>query len=132
MRLFHTLLLKHKHMKTKLSLVVCTMILLSLESMAQQTQFSIKAGLNLANITSNFPGYDSDMRTGFHVGGGVSIGVTDNFAVTFDLLYSQKGAKQSVEESQTIPGIGSYSYVGEETITLSYVEIPILARVKTQ
>jgi hypothetical protein len=121
---------KPNTMKTKIILLTCTMFLSIFNSRAQVVNFGIKAGLNLANITSNYPGYSSDTRVGFHAGGGVNIGVTGNFSVDIDLLYSQKGAKQHVEEFQTFSG-GSYSLTGEETITLSYVEIPILARVAT-
>ena len=119
-------------MKTRNFLFVVAMILSAIYANAEGTQFGIKAGVNLANINSNIPDYSSDMRVGFHVGAGVSIKASNNFAVTIDLLYTQKGAKQTLVGAQTIPGAGSYTYKGEETITLSYIEFPILARVTTE
>jgi hypothetical protein len=94
---------------------------------AQETKFGLKAGVNLANISSDVPDYESDMMIGFYGGGSVLLGLSDNFGINADVLYSIKGAKQKTEETMTLGSITT-KYEFENTVTLSYIEIPILAR----
>lgn len=79
-------------------------------------RFDIIGGVNLSQV-------DGDLTVGFkRVGAGVGLGlglpITDNWLVGLELLYSMKGAKQSIPQGTY------YSY----DLKLDYVEIPILAR----
>jgi opacity protein-like surface antigen len=106
---------------------LATIVFLSFTAHAQETKFGIKAGVNFSNISSDLPDYSSDMKLGFHIGGGVSLGLTDNFAITADLLYDMKGAQQKITESYTA-GSASVKRTSKEKLTISYIEIPVLAR----
>jgi hypothetical protein len=98
---------------------------------AQQALFGVKAGVNFANISSDVPDYSSDMRTGLHIGGGVNFVISDNFSITADLLYTMKGAKQETEYIQINNSVTITGTV-EEKISLSYIEVPVLARYKLE
>jgi hypothetical protein len=98
-------------------------------SVKAQTTFRVEAGVNFAKISSDEPDYTASMRTGLHVGAGVRFAVNDNFSVTADLLYTMRGAKQKysvVEENNFTTVTDAY----EETITISYIELPLQARYK--
>ena len=65
---------------------------------APSTKFGIKGGLNLTNLHSdNFS--DSHLKTGFHVGVFSKIPVTPGFSVQPELLYSLKGSKIGLQQS---------------------------------
>jgi hypothetical protein len=108
-------------------LAVCAMMLLINNANAQETKFGIKAGVHGANFSSDIPDFESDMKIGFHIGGSVLLGLSDNFGINADVLYSIKGAKQTVEQTETVGSV-SVTLKGDETVSISYLEIPILAR----
>lgn len=74
--------------------------------------FGLKAGLNYSTIVYDGRGENVGFRTGFRVGGFISIPTGERTAIVPELFYSRKGAKNE---------IGNYS----ETLTLNYIEIPI-------
>lgn len=80
---------------------------------AQDVKFGAKAGLNLASLNGDDVD-DTDGRTSFHVGGVVSIGISEKFAVQPEVVYSAQGATGSEE------GI-------DITWKLDYINIPVLA-----
>ena len=85
---------------------------------AQGVRIGIKAGPSL----TTFNGKDADglkYKFGFHGGILAELGITDNFAIQPEILFSMKGAK----------GLDDLS--GDEAkINLSYVDIPVLLKVK--
>ena len=86
---------------------------------AQDIKFGIKAGLNVSDIikgdgNNNF---DTKTKTGFNAGVTVDIPLIAGLAFTPEVLYSQKGYKQT------------YS-VGEFTQTTNFIDVPILASFK--
>ena len=86
---------------------------------AQDIKFGIKAGLNVSDIikgdgNNNF---DNKTKTGFNAGVTVDIPLIAGLAFTPEVLYSQKGYKQT------------YS-VGEFTQTTNFIDVPILASFK--
>src|SRR5215208_1272257 len=68
-------------------------------TMAVQTRFGIKAGVNLAELkTANYPATDpeTNLKTSVHAGFLVNIPCgTGGFAVQPELLYSRQGSKMS-------------------------------------
>ena len=75
---------------------------------AQATQgmkFGVKAGLNNSNFTGDA---DTNSKTGFYVGGFMDYGITANFHLQPELLYSMEGA--------------------DDDLGVSYLKVPIMAK----
>lgn len=84
-------------------------MMLGTVSQAQGIKFGIKGGANFANLDGDL---DSDNITSFHGGVFVELGLTPNFAIQPEALYSSQGAK--VE--------------GSDDINFDYINIPVMAR----
>ena len=80
-------------------------------SNAQEMKFGAKAGLNITNV--DIDGFDTDSRTGFHIGATYNIGVNESLAIQPELLYSTAGAKAST---------------GDGELNLSYIDIPVMVQ----
>ncbi|MEO6220187.1 MAG: porin family protein [Ginsengibacter sp.] len=83
-----------------------------------RTNFGVKAGMTSANL--KFSGFganiSTDSKIGFYGGVFAEIGISENFAVQPELLYSLLGAKSSDATN------------GDDKINLSYVSVPVLAK----
>jgi hypothetical protein len=88
---------------------------------AQEVKYGAKAGLNLSNLGGDAE--NTDMKIGFQVGGFAEIKVSEKFSVQPELLFSTQGAKSEYSESDV-----DYSYTSKETLKLSYLNIPIMAK----
>jgi len=103
----------------KVVLTLLSILTLSTLSHAQDIKYGIKGGLNLANFNGELAGildFEGDYITGFHAGAMASIGISDRFAIQPEILFSTLGT------TQTISGV-------EGDITLSYIQIPVYAKV---
>ena len=80
---------------------------------AQNVKIGVKVGLNLANLTDNFVGDDSDIKIGFNSGLFAEISLSDKFIFQPELLFSKQGAKN--EET-------NYS------LKLNYLNIPLMIK----
>lgn len=100
---------------TTLLIFSITALVLAVPASAQmRISPGVKAGINISNLYGddvNSP----DSKVGFVAGGFVSIGVSELFAVQPEIFYSQKGAKDTVADT-------------EITTRLDYIEIPVLAK----
>lgn len=96
-------------------------VLLIVTAGLAQVSFGVKAGINLANqkFKSSGSTETGDAKIGFAGGGFAEIGVSENFAVQAELLYSQMGAKQKDPSSGA-----TFSS------NLDYIAIPVLAKYK--
>ncbi|MBL8000452.1 MAG: PorT family protein [Flavobacteriales bacterium] len=107
-----------------------------------QMNIGAKAGLNY-NIWGvaegdQFPSGaekpDSESGIGFHLGGYAEIGLSDNLAFRPELLYSARGVKSDVDETETFadPLLGTYTITtkGEDVIKAGYLEVPLLLAYK--
>lgn len=77
---------------------------------AQDVTFGVKAGLNFSNIKTNIDNWGSsspDGRTGFYIGGLVDFGISEQFHIQPEALFSSEGFKDG---------------------DLSYINIPVLAK----
>jgi len=99
------------------SLALAALVLVPAVAAAQTaplTTFGVKAGVNVATLSSE----DSTAELGQKIGlvGGVFVGrsINDRFAMRAEGLFSQRGAKQT---------IGSI----ENDVTLTYFDLPLLA-----
>lgn len=99
--------------KILLILVVVSLSFSVAQAQKTGTRFGLKLGLNSANF-----GGDESTKTrfGYHVGPYLSIGITDQFAIQPELLYSTQGAEvtaNNVSRKQD----------------LSYINLPIMAKI---
>jgi hypothetical protein len=94
--------------------VVLASSFMALVSNAQQTQFGLKAGANIASVGVD-DGDDYDSKAGFHVGGLAHIHITQHFAVQPELTYSAQGGKDG----------------DNLKLKLNYINIPVLAQYMT-
>lgn len=126
-------------------LVIAT-ILVSINTIGfSQTKVGIRGGLNLANVSEDFGGTESfdfeglplqitlsqTSRTTFNLGGFVEYWFSPMFALQINLLYNQKGFVIEGDLSETIIEQGipiSVTVNAEETIKLSYLSFPLLAK----
>lgn len=87
----------------------------------QERQVGLKAGVNVASIVfdgDSTEGYN-ERRVGFLVGGFAVLPVNGPIAIQVEALFSQKGAKLSVEEENL-----------EATLELDYLDVPVMLRVQ--
>lgn len=94
--------------KLLLTFVLITGVILI--SNAQGVDFGLKAGLNMAKLDGDVA--QADLKAGLHAGLFVNLKLSDKFAVSPEVLFSQQGAKS-----------GGFSY------NLNYVNVPILAKI---
>ena len=104
-------------------LIISAIALLGLTAVnAQEVEFGIKGGINLATITGDDTD-DLDGRTSFHFGVVAEIAISDKFSVQPELLYSSQGATS--EDSYSEEG---FNVKEEVTVKLDYINLPIIAK----
>ena len=103
-------------MKTSRLVLIAAACCFALTTNAQVTYGPV-LGLNMANVGGD-ESSDYAMKMGFHVGGVVDIGVSDNFSVETGILYSGKGTQSSEESSLKW--------------NIAYIDIPVLAKYKME
>jgi hypothetical protein len=88
----------------------------STESSAQPITFSIRAGLNIANMSMKNGNYSvsPDSRAGFNAGVAVDFPLMQSLYIQSGLYYTMKGCKAEIDGEKA-------------TFSPSYLEIPILA-----
>ena len=89
------------------------------EAQAQDTRFGLKGGLTMYSMETSVMGFSetSDNKLGFTGGLFVEKPFSDMFSLQFEALFVQKGGEDSDE------------VWGDESLTLSYVDIPVLLKV---
>ncbi|MGI4742324.1 MAG: porin family protein [Janthinobacterium lividum] len=100
---------------------------------AAHAQTGVKYGLKGGFSTSTFSGEDSkgtNYKVGFNAGAFLNFGITDNFSVQPEFLYSQKGAaiKDYPYLAGTTAGVPVYNTNGKLKSTLGYLDVPIMFR----
>ena len=133
--------------KMYIGLLVIATILVTITSIGfSQTKVGIRGGLNLANISEDFGGAETfdfegiplqinlsqASRTTFNLGGFVEYWFSPMFALQINLLYHQKGFVIEGDLNETIIEQGipiNVTVNAEETIKLSYLSFPLLAKV---
>ena len=84
-------------------------------------KFGIKAGANFSNIIkTDDSNFNTEFKPGFNAGLTMEIPVVNRLAFAPELMFSQKGYKQT----------GSFLDVATEySVTTNFIEIPILAKI---
>ena len=102
------------------ALLICASVSVigPLAARSEVTGFGVKAGVAMSNIFGRDV-YDQKFRAGFSYGVFMTYGFGRAFAVQPELLFVMKGSKY-------INGTGADAY--RETMSLEYVELPILAK----
>lgn len=96
-------------------LLAVAFTLAAVNSQAQETVFGLKGGANFSNLTLE-NNNDENILTGFHVGGWVSLPLSEQFSIQPELLYSTKGTRWEVQES---------AMSADARVKLDYLEIPV-------
>lgn len=82
---------------------------------AQETVFGLKGGANFSNLTLE-NNNDKNILTGFHVGGWVSLPLSEQFSIQPELLWSTKGTRWETQES---------AMSADAKVKLDYLEVPV-------
>jgi hypothetical protein len=103
-------------MKTKILLIAFTTTVFALGAKAQdKTTFGVRAGVNFTNLNGkDDAGHDlnNKLKTGFNIGVNAEVPIAPDFYVQPGLLFTTKGAKN------TVAGV-------DTKVNISYLEIPI-------
>ncbi len=102
-------------MKYKISILFIAVFLISASSYAQFTQYGVKAGLNLSNMTVD-DSNDRNLRTGFHAGVFGRLGISEFFSLQPELLYTTKGFTNNYDIAIAQSDVD---------FNLNYIEIPV-------
>ena len=91
----------------KLTLILAVLLLAT--PLVQATEFGVTGGLNMANMTGDY----DDNKSMIAFGGGTyaRLSLVPQFSIQAEVLYMQKGTKWDD---------------GDEKLTLSYLEVPVL------
>ncbi|RYE90835.1 MAG: PorT family protein [Cytophagaceae bacterium] len=112
--------------------IILSLAVLASAAGAANAQTGIKVGLKGGFNGSTFSGADSkgsEYKAGFAAGGFVNFGVSDNFSIQPELLYSQKGASQDGYAYTTGSGTSLVLHTdGTAKTTLGYLDVPIMFR----
>lgn len=86
----------------------------SAQVVAKKPTLGVLAGIDLATLGGSDVS-DAGSRTGLSIGGFATFHVTNEFGIEPELLFTQRGAKESSDGSDV-------------TVKLDYIDIPVLAR----
>jgi predicted porin len=103
----------------KLFIIIAGLFVAGAANAQSPVRFGLKAGVNIANIIDNNGDntYQSQAKTGFNVGVTADIKLIDVLAFTPEIVYSQKGYKETSGNS-------------ELKRTTNFIDIPILASIR--
>lgn len=104
-------------MKNVITLLV--MLLVGMQLQAQDWNFGVKGGINVASFTGTDVEDVFEARTGFHIGGLTEVKFSENLRAQLELLYSTLGAKADVQ-------IEEDEMLAETTFKLDYIAVPVL------
>jgi hypothetical protein len=109
--------------------ILCCILLISARCFAQDTpksflgdiasrlSFGLRGGVNYSNFTS--ASFGTNPLVGFNAGISVNLKMSDHWSAVEDVIYSTEGSKRTT------------SLFGNSDIKLSYINVPILFRYKT-
>jgi len=106
---------KRKHMK-KLFIIVAGLFIAGAANAQSPVRFGVKAGVNISHINydDGNNSFNTDSKVGFNGGLTADIKLTDAIAFTPEVLYSQKGYKETSGQN-------------EFKRTTHFIDVPILA-----
>jgi hypothetical protein len=113
----------------KLLLSLGLMVGVASAASAQDAQYGVKAGVGLSNVTGADASSTTKNLFGFQAGVMADFGLSELISLHPELLYSQKGVKNSFSDSYTTGGY-TYSASSSGQARLSYLDLPVLLRLK--
>ncbi len=108
-------------MKTKL-LILAIFSILSSAAFSQKLSVGFKGGANINKITGK--SFSDEFSYGYHIGGFVSIGLGNKFAIQPEVLFNQV----NVDTSSNFSTVYKFNQV--DKVKLKYLSIPILLNFK--
>ena len=81
-------------------------------------QFSVKAGLNMANMVSNDDDSENGMKLGMIIGGSYAMELSDAMSLDVSVAFKQSGTKETDEETS-----GGVTIKASQTVALNYLDI---------
>lgn len=100
-------------MTKKAIFLFLTVSLFSLTTLAQQVKFGVKGGLNISKLTNN--DY-AKSRAGIYLGGFARVGLTENWSIQPELVYSGQGY------------VADPPILDDYTVAINYINLPIMAQ----
>ena len=85
-------------------------------------QFSVKAGLNMANIVNNDDDNDNGMKLGMIIGANYNAEISDAMSLDVSVSYKQSGTQETSESSETMGGV-TIKQETSNTLSLNYLDI---------
>ena len=116
-------------MKKLLSIFVFALV--TVTAAQAQSGFGIRGGANLSNLEGDLKNQSLyENKFGFHAGVTLNVPILDDFfSIQPELLYSNKGFKNSDEE-YTLPNQTTPLYRREGKVNYNYIDLPVLAKIK--
>jgi len=108
-------------MKTKL-LILAIFSILSSAAFSQKLNIGFKGGANINKLTGK--SFSDEFSYGYHLGGFVSVGLGNKFAIQPEVLFNQVNVDTSSQFSQV------YKFNQVDKVKLKYLSIPILLNYK--
>lgn len=100
-----------------------------------QVSVGPKGGVNFSKVIfgdfdEQWTEFDDPLHTGFNAGIGADFGINDNFSLYTELIWTQKGTEYEAAGVVNDPLVGSVNTRTETDVTLNYIELPLLLRLK--
>lgn len=117
----------------KVLILLCTTAFL-ISANAQKSSWGIRGGIDISYLGGDFNrmmeaqgGATSNAKPGFRIGVIYDCGITPNFYIQPGLYYAMKGVKMhNIFTEENI------RFKDEAKYTLSYIELPVLASIRTK
>ena len=104
-------------------------MLCSVLAFSQEIKFGAKVGLNLSNLTGDYPTEidEHNSKLGFHIGGFAEYPINEQFTLQPELLFSTQGNTYGFKDYY---GSGSYYDGVDYNLKLNYLNIPVILKYK--
>jgi hypothetical protein len=116
-------------MKGILLLLVTFISIFAFQPVNAQLKLGVQGGINLADVSMDpkQPGFETGTRIGFVAGGIINYSFSPLLGLQAEPAFIQKGSSIDISEAITGPQ-GVINVKGEGTISINYIEIPVLLK----
>ena len=110
-------------------IILTSFMLCSVLAFSQEIKFGAKVGLNLSNLTGDYPTEidEHNSKLGFHIGGFAEYPINEQFTLQPELLFSTQGNTYGFKDYY---GSGSYYDGVDYNLKLNYLNIPVILKYK--
>lgn len=106
-------------------------------TMAASAQVTVgpKVGVNFSKVNfgdyeDRFDDFESPFHTGLNAGIGADFGISESFSLYTELIWTQKGSEYEGAGVVNDPLVGPINTREETDVSLNYLELPVLFRLK--